>query len=272
MRALDESATRHETACGDGVMVWREWGEGPPVVLLHGGFGSWLHWIRNIEPLTRRHRVLAGDLPGLGESSLPPRPDSPGDIGAVVAAGIEALLGDGERCDLVGFSFGGMISGHVAARLGDRVRALTLVGTSGLGVVREPMTLMRRHEGMTDAERDAAYRHNVKTLMLYHDESVDALALAIHARNDGLARLKSRRLSLGDSLRRVLPDVRARLNAIWGEHDPTAVPRIEERRVMLREMHPEVDFRLIANAGHWVQYEAAAAFNETLLEMLSREG
>ena len=25
------------------------WGEGRPLVLLHGGTGSWMHWVRNVE-------------------------------------------------------------------------------------------------------------------------------------------------------------------------------------------------------------------------------
>src|SRR3546814_6277896 len=48
--------------CGDGQMVWRLWGEGPPLVLLHGGSGSWTHWFRNIPALARRYRVIAADL------------------------------------------------------------------------------------------------------------------------------------------------------------------------------------------------------------------
>ena len=36
-------AQRLETPCGDGSMVWRVWGSGPPLVLLHGGYGSWMH-------------------------------------------------------------------------------------------------------------------------------------------------------------------------------------------------------------------------------------
>ncbi|HEX4114045.1 MAG TPA: hypothetical protein VH020_16050, partial [Stellaceae bacterium] len=48
--ALDRVARHRETPCGDGTMVWREWGEGVPVVLLHGGYGSWQHWLRNIAP------------------------------------------------------------------------------------------------------------------------------------------------------------------------------------------------------------------------------
>jgi len=52
-------------------MVWRVWGGGPPLVLLHGGTGSWMHWIRNIEELARDFTVVAPDIPGSGESASP---------------------------------------------------------------------------------------------------------------------------------------------------------------------------------------------------------
>ncbi|MDB5843914.1 MAG: hydrolase-like protein, partial [Polaromonas sp.] len=54
-------------------MVWRCWGEGAPVVLLHGGSGSWTHWIRNIPTLVACSRqVWAPDLPGFADSASPP--------------------------------------------------------------------------------------------------------------------------------------------------------------------------------------------------------
>ena len=41
----------HVTAAG--VKALRV-GSGPTLLLLHGGTGSWTHWVRNIEPLSRR--------------------------------------------------------------------------------------------------------------------------------------------------------------------------------------------------------------------------
>jgi 2-hydroxymuconate-semialdehyde hydrolase len=61
------------TATVDGLMTsYLEAGEGDPVVLLHGGeFGASaeLGWERNISALAERHRVLAPDLPGFGETA-----------------------------------------------------------------------------------------------------------------------------------------------------------------------------------------------------------
>ena len=46
IRDVESRARRFETPCGDGHIVWRQWGEGRPVLMLHGGSGSWLHWLR----------------------------------------------------------------------------------------------------------------------------------------------------------------------------------------------------------------------------------
>ena len=75
--AVLRTATRLTTPCGDGQAVWHAWGSPdsalPPVVLFHGGSGSWTHWVRNVQALAASGRyVLAVDLPGFGESALPP--------------------------------------------------------------------------------------------------------------------------------------------------------------------------------------------------------
>ena len=58
-------------------MVWRVWGSGEPLVLFHGGSGSWTHWIRNIPELSRHYELWVPDIPGLGDSAMPPQPWTP---------------------------------------------------------------------------------------------------------------------------------------------------------------------------------------------------
>lgn len=67
--AIDARSRHVETPCGSGSMIWRRWGQGsaPALVLLHGGYGSWTHWLKNVESLAARYTVWAADLPGLGE-------------------------------------------------------------------------------------------------------------------------------------------------------------------------------------------------------------
>jgi hypothetical protein len=85
--AMARAARKHETPCGDGTMVWRVWGDGEPLVLLHGGSGSWTHWIRNIPELSRHYELWVPDIPGLGSSAMPPKPWTPDSIADVAVAG-----------------------------------------------------------------------------------------------------------------------------------------------------------------------------------------
>src|SRR5262249_32699703 len=56
---VDALAARRQTRAGGVPMVWRTWGEGRPLLLLHGASGSWTHRIRNVLPLAAHFRVLA---------------------------------------------------------------------------------------------------------------------------------------------------------------------------------------------------------------------
>jgi 2-hydroxy-6-oxonona-2,4-dienedioate hydrolase len=260
-------AQRLETPCGDGAMVWRVWGGGPPLVLLHGGYGSWTHWIRNVLVLARRLTVIAPDLPGLGESATPPEPHTAEGLAAIVVTGLGIVLPKDAAPHIAGFSFGGVLGGHVAAQLGDRLRALTLVGSNGLGLVRQPTALQRVPAGASEEEALAVHRHNLGTLMIADPAKIDELAVYIQSQNAPRGRVRSRRFSRADTLARALPLVKARLDGIWGERDATAYPHLDERARVLRSFQPEARFEVIAGAGHWVQYEAADRFNAVLAKI-----
>jgi len=219
-------ARRIETPCGDGHMIWRLWGEGRPLVLLHGGYGSWTHWIRNVIPLSRAFTVAAPDLPGLGESAMPPEPHTADGLGRIIVEGLDSLFSGQGALHIAGFSFGGVLGGHVAAQLGDRVRRFTIVGSNGLGLVRQPTALRRLPEGASEAEALAVARHNLAALMIADPGKIDELAVYIQAQNAPRGRVKSRRFSRADTLAQALPLISARIDGIWGERDATAYPHL----------------------------------------------
>ncbi len=261
-------AVRVETPCGDGKMVWRVWGAGPLLVLFHGGYGSWTHWIRNVLPLSRSFSVIAPDLPGLGESATPPEPHTAEGLARILVDGIDLVLPRREQLHLAGFSFGGVLGGHVAAQLGDRVRAFTVVGSNGLGLIRQPTDLQRVPAGSSTAEALAVHRHNLGALMIADPAKIDELSVYIQSENAPRGRVRSRRFSRADTLVRALPMVTARLDGIWGGRDATAYPHLDERAATLRSFQPAVRFEIIEGAGHWVQYEAAGRFNPLLAEIV----
>ena len=257
------------TPCGAGSMVWRVWGRGAPLVLLHGGYGSWTHWIRNVEPLAERFRVLVPDLPGLGDSDLPPEPDRADSSADVVASGLLSLIGGDETVDIAGFSYGGLIGGLVAQRLGARARRLVLVGSGGLGVRRgAPIDLITWRDLPDEAAQRAAHAENLAILMIADRKNIDELAVHLQVRNATRARLRSRALSRIPALPTAIPRMRASLWGIWGERDVTAQGVLDQIRGLLQSLQPGSGFTVIPRAGHWVQYEAAEEFNAALLEIL----
>lgn len=266
---MERSAALHHTPCGEGEAVWRSWGDGPPLVLLHGGSGSWRHWLRNIAALSAHYRLLVPDIPGLGESAMPPGDGSPEDAAIPLAEGLVALLGPQRRYHLCGFSFGANVGGHLAAIEGTHVRSLTLVGAASLGLPRPPLELLKVREKEGEARREA-HRENLARLMIRDVARIDDTALAIQEWNTRHARLRSRRFASGASLRDALARVKAPLNGIWGEFDAVAWPEVAARLAVLREADPTLLEAVIPGAGHWVAYEAPEAFNVALLSMLAR--
>jgi len=269
---IARTARKVRTPCGDGSMVWRVWGAGEPVLLFHGGSGSWTHWIRTIPELSRHYELWVADIPGLGDSAMPPKPWVPQSIAEVVVAGIDQLFPKDVKLRLAGFSFGGQIAGLSSALLRERVRTLTLIGVAALGLRADPREpFAKRRPGMTEAEIAGVFRQNLEVLMFANPANIDDLAVHLQGQNIERARFRSRPFAATDTLARALENVTARLKTIWGTRDIIARPSIDLRLEILRRHHPELDVRLIEGAGHWVAYEAADRFNAAMLELL-RDG
>ena len=267
---LDAAARRSATAFDGGRMVWRRWGAGPPVVLVHGASGSWTHWLRNVEALAESFTVLVPDLPGFGDSDTLPEPHTAERLADALAVGLDAELPAPAPVDLVGFSFGGIVGGLAAARSDARVRRLVLIGPGGMAFRSDAGTLAlaRSAPGMTEAEVREVHRANLRTLMLGDPAAADDLAVHLQAENLRRARFRSGTIPTSDVLLRAMPAVRARMAVIFGERDAFAVPYLDERRETFARLQPGLDFRVVPGAGHWVVYEGAEAVNGALREML----
>ncbi|WP_092004519.1 alpha/beta fold hydrolase [Polaromonas sp. OV174] len=276
-RLLLQSATRRETPSGEGSLVWHLWGpeSSPsgtmPVVLLHGGSGSWTHWLRNIAALLASgRRVLVPDLPGSGDSAMPPRGGDADALPEPLEQGLQILLGD-SACELVGFSFGGMVAGFLAERFPARVARLMLVGAPGLGITPQPVISLRAWRHLPDAaERDAVHRGNLAALMLYRSEAISEATLRLHVANVVRDRMTGRRLSRTDALLRSLAQLRCPMHAIYGREDALYLGKLAALETALRQAGDFRGLAFIEEAGHWVQFEQAQAFNEALLAVLDR--
>lgn len=271
---LDREARVERTPCGAGSMVWHRWpatgaGAARTVVLLHGGSGSWTHWIKTIPALRRRYHVLAADLPGLGDSAMPPEPLTPATSAAIIAEAIRELLSGEPSPHMVGFSFGAHVGTIAATLLGDRLASFTICGSAALGLTVKPLKYPKERTGMTEAEQAAVHRGTLEILMFHDKSRIDDLAIRIQADNVRRSRFRSRPFALTDEIRRRLADVKVPVNAIWGARDVIARPSVEACFEVIGEHHPELLSRSIADAGHWVMYEQPAGYNSALLEVLA---
>ncbi|PIT73336.1 alpha/beta fold hydrolase [Limnohabitans sp. G3-2] len=256
--------------------VWHVWGDAsqPVVVLLHGGSGSWTHWVRNIAPLRHAgYRVLVPDLPGFGDSDLPAGCTDVDHLPEHLHAGLLQLQGEGmcgQGVHLAGFSFGAMAGALWLAQYPQDAEQLVLVGAPGMGLTVPERVRLKgwRHLPTLEAQVQV-HRHNLMALMLQKPESLDGLALSLHTANVQRDRMPRRRLSSTDILAQTLPRIQSRVSAIYGEHDALYRGRLPELQSAMPALSANWGgWQTVADAGHWVPYEADAAFNAALLKEL----
>jgi pimeloyl-ACP methyl ester carboxylesterase len=271
---------RLTTLVGPTQTVWHAMGASSgdashPLVLLHGGHGSWQHWARNIAPLAQHYRVLVPDLPGYGESDPPPEPTMHSLVNTTRAA-LDQLLGAGTPVRLAGFSFGGLVAAHTAAQR-PHVTHLALLGPAGHGSPRRPQGAL---QDWRDAARDhnavglrAIMRHNLLMHMLQHASSVDEQALELHTHACIHTRFHSKKISLAGGLLDALATAQRtnpamQLSAMWGEHDVTCTPGTVLHALQVAGLSLQRS-QIVPHAGHWVQYEAADAANDFVLQAMA---
>ena len=242
-------------------MRWRIFGTGEPLVLIHGGHGSWLHWIRNLEALSAQRALVVADLPGFGDSDDFPRDAPAQQVAEAALVSLDALLGPRTPLDIAGFSFGGSIAARIAARRGG-VRKLALLGSAGTGTPERPRAPLTRWLPLQGDARDAALRHNLHAHMLHDATSDDALAFEAYAAAVKATRYRSKGEVQRLLLTHILADFRNPVLFLWGSDDVTSTPLLV--REALIASGPDRAVTFVPNGGHWIQCERADVVNETL--------
>ncbi|MFJ4521995.1 alpha/beta fold hydrolase [Streptomyces sp. NPDC088810] len=124
VRSVPGVRLRRVTVNGVGLNVATA-GQGPAVLLLHGFPHTWRLWTDVIGPLARRHRVIAPDLRGFGDSDRPAGGYDAGTLATDAEALLEAL--DAGPAAVVGIDLGAPPAFLLAMRRPGRVRRLVLM-------------------------------------------------------------------------------------------------------------------------------------------------
>lgn len=254
----------------------RQWGAGPPLLLLHGFTGSGGLWEPQATMLSARFHVIAPDLLGHGDSDAPADPARyavPRAI-AELAALLDAL--GVERTALLGYSLGGRLALAFACEQPHRVASLILEGASpGLADAGERAARRAADEQLAQRlERDglAAFIDAWMAQPLFATQA--ALPAAVRAAARG-ARRRNDPVGLAACLRGLgtggQPSYWDRLEALpmptlllAGEHDA----KFRAIATAMAERIPDASLRVVADAGHTTHLENPAAFQQLVRAFL----
>ncbi len=244
---------------------FRVWGDkGPILVMLHGGYGSWLHWFNNILPLSQNFQLIIPDMPGFGTSELLPTLPNLDEYAITLLNALDKLIPN-EQYSIIGFSFGSAIGSHMIKYADERINRLTLVGynrTGNMPFKRPKMKSWRKVN--SEEELNEAQRHNLSVMMIHKEDRIDQLAIDLQTLNTSAAKVRSLDIVASHDLPNRILNISQPINIIWGEFDVTLINGIDDAHRRMKELIPNVECHIIPNSGHWVQFEDSDKFNATI--------
>jgi pimeloyl-ACP methyl ester carboxylesterase len=245
---LRRRSTYTRFRCEQGTLLYRTYGNGPPLLLIHGLSASGGWWRRNVGVFAQHFSVHVVELKGYGtnRSFRPLRIRAAADCLAALIASLPA-----GRAHVVGHSMGGHISVHLAAHHPECVDRLVLAGASGLvrgDLLRMALKLPQaaRYSPLNfiptlayDALRSGPVNVLLSTLDILRDDTTEALAM-----------------------------VAAPTLLVWGEHDVLVPPALGTAAQGILKGSRLV---LVERAGHNVMWDRPDEFNRVVLEFLLPE-
>ena len=252
-----------------------EQGVGPPVVILHGLFGSAQNWGTVAKRLAGAHRVIAADLRNHGASPHVGAMDYPA-MAADVAALIEARAGG--RAAVIGHSMGGKAAMWLALTRPALVERLVVVDVA-------PVAYRATLQSYATAMRAVPLRTEMRRA-----EADAALAEAVTDPGERAFLLQNLRFDTDGppAWRLNLAAIEPAVPAISGFPDPPTGAQYEgavlvvsgERSGYVRADHhaavlrlfPRAAFVVVPGAGHWVHAEAPEPFLRAVEPFLAQPG
>lgn len=276
---LRELVTEH------GILRYREAGDGPPLVLLHGsgpGVSGWRNFGRNLPVFAREYRTFVLEFPGFGVSDDFGAPHPMMSARTAVTAFLDGLSLD--RVRLIGNSMGGFIATDFALSAPERVEKLVTVGGAGTSVL-SPMPgegIIRLSEFVENPTRDSliAWLHSmVYDRALVTEEMIEErwaqatepATLASAKQMYGAAALEQMSKAAASSDASPSWANLGRLTAptliTWGRDD--RVSPVDMSLIPMRTL-PRGEVHIFPNCGHWVMIEQKEAWESVVTAFLRR--
>ncbi len=243
-------------------------GKGPLLVFVHGLGGSTNTWYPQSQVLKRDLRLVAYDLPGSGRTPL--RDDVTIDSLVADLHDVVEQAGGG-RVHLAGHSLGTIICQHYAARYGDTVASLALIGS--FPEPPEPARkALRDRAAKVRAEGMVAIADTIVAAGTSDDTKVNQPAAAAYVREsimaqpaEGYARACEALAALN---RADLSALRCPVLLLTGDQDRTAPP---DTGAALAGTIPGAELRILDGCGHWATIERAKQVNYAMTVFYTRQ-
>lgn len=243
----------------DGVQIYYEvHGEGPVILLSHGYSSTSGMWAGQIEPLSKRHKLVIWDMRGHGQSDYPA--DQAAYTEEATVADMAALLDlVGAKTAIVGgLSLGGYMSLAFNRTHPDRVSALLIFDT-GPGYRND-----EAREGWNRTSIARAERFERDGLSALGNASAE-VRIVRHRSADGLAKAARGMLTQRDaSVMNSLPTIGVPALVVVGAKD---TPFLAASDYMAAKI-PGAKKVVIPDAGHAANIDQPAAFNRAVVEFL----
>jgi pimeloyl-ACP methyl ester carboxylesterase len=239
-------------------------GEGQPVVALHGWEGS----IQSFWPVAEQlapqgYQLHLLDLPGFGESALPPKPWSIADYMNFVVTYLDNH--DLQQVAVLGHSFGGRIGLVLAAEHPARVRKMVLADSAGL---RTPPSLKRRTlNATTRTIRCTLNLVGLRGWQVRLRDFYNRRFASDDYLNAGPLRETFVQI-IHEDLAAFAQRVQAPTVLIWGDQD-TDTPLWQGRK--LEQLIPDAGLIVFQGAGHFAYLERLADYVRIVDHFLSKE-
>jgi pimeloyl-ACP methyl ester carboxylesterase len=248
-------------------------GAGEPLVLLHGIGSHWQMWEPVLPMLTARHDVFAVDLPGFGDSPMPP-PGTPPGIDSLCELVLEFLAEEGiERPHVAGNSLGGMITLELARR--GQARTACALSPAGFltaaetllvrGTLWSTVRLTRALAPYADAvSARPRQRKLLMNLFMAHPERLPRAEAAASVRAmAGAPWFDDTLPAIAPWARDPAPDPAVPVTIGWGEKDRLLFPR-QGRRAL--EAIPTAKLVPLTDCGHLPTFDDPQQVADLMLE------
>lgn len=274
-RSIDWDEYLHEaTVCG-ATLRYVDYGEGPPLLAVHGMGGSWESWLSNIPELGGHYRVIAVDLPGFGGSEALA-------AGAGFNAYLDSLAGLLDEIGipevvLLGHSLGGLVALSFAAAYPDRCLGLVLASGGGTVLGRLRLTAIQavfwilQKVFAVPGVRSLFVKTSLGTLMLAvavrHPRRISRDLLdQMLPRTVGPGFMTAVRLGSEQLHRLNVRHVVVPVLLIWGRED-RLLPLAGGRD--LAAQLPRAELVVLDDVGHCAMFEAPDDFNDAAQRFLA---